>query len=83
MTRKSKCIPNVVLFSKALVEWPFGTYTLVKPIAGCPSGWLEGWRHQDNDDDDNQNKMSFGHHFFGAYTRHKNKATLLYYSYII
>ena len=83
MTRKSKCIPNVVLFSKALVEWPFGTYTLVKPNAGCPSGWLEGWRYQDNEDHNNKNKMSYGQHFYGEYTRHKKKHFLLYCSYII
>ena len=83
MTRKSKCIPNVVLFSKALVEWPFGTYTLVKPNAGYPSGWLEGWRYQDNEDHNNKNKMSYGHHFYGEYTRHKKKHFLLYCSYII
>nr|XP_022296352.1 uncharacterized protein LOC111106113 [Crassostrea virginica] len=56
----------------ALVEWPFGTYTLVKPKAGCPSGWLEGWRHQDNEDDDNQNRMSYGHHFYGDFGRNLN-----------
>ena len=61
-------------FFKALVEWPFGTYTLVKPNAGCPSGWLEGWRYQVNEDHNNKNKMSYGHHFYGEYTRHKNKA---------
>ncbi|XP_078309546.1 uncharacterized protein LOC111106113 [Crassostrea virginica] len=69
--------------SAALVEWPFGTYTLVKPNAGCPSGWLEGWRYQDNEDHNNKNKMSYGQHFYGEYTRHKKKHFLLYCSYII
>ncbi|XP_022296255.1 uncharacterized protein LOC111106032 [Crassostrea virginica] len=55
--------------SAALVEWPFGTYTLVKPNAGCPSGWLEGWRYQDNEDHNNKNKMSYGHHFYGSFGR--------------
>ncbi|XP_048731680.1 uncharacterized protein LOC125657180 isoform X2 [Ostrea edulis] len=47
------------------VKWPRGTYTLVKPKAGCPSGWLEGWRYQDNEDGDNKNQIEHGHHFFG------------------
>ena len=72
--KKVKMYSERCSFSKALVEWPFGTYTLVKPNAGCPSGWLEGWRYQDNEDHNNKNKMSYGHHFYGEYTRHKNKA---------
>ncbi|XP_048743790.2 uncharacterized protein LOC125657178 isoform X1 [Ostrea edulis] len=47
------------------VKWPRGTYTLVKPKSGCPSGWLQGWRYQDNEDDSNQNRVTYGHHFFG------------------
>lgn len=49
-----------------LVEWPFGTYTLVKPISGCPPGWWEGWTFQDNEDSHNSNQMPIGgHHFAG------------------
>ncbi|XP_078339223.1 uncharacterized protein LOC144627150 isoform X3 [Crassostrea virginica] len=55
--------------STELVEWPFGTYTLVKPKAGCPTGWLEGWRHQDNEDGDNINSLAYGHHFYGSFGR--------------
>ena len=47
------------------MEWPFGTYTLVKPKAGCPTGWLEGWRHQDMEDRDNENGLAYDHHFYG------------------
>ena len=48
------------------VQWPKGTYTLVKPTAGCPSRWKEGWRKQDNEDNDNQNYITPGHHFYGT-----------------
>lgn len=47
------------------MSWPDGTYTLVKPMTGCPSGWSEGWRFQDNETDDNTKSISQGHHFFG------------------
>lgn len=47
------------------VSWPQGKYTLVKPNSGCPPGWAEGWRHQDNEDSDNKNALSSGHHFSG------------------
>ena len=69
--KKVKMYSERCSISKALVEWPFGTYTLVKPNAGCPSGWLEGWRYQDYEDHNNKNKMSYGQHFYGEYTRHK------------
>ncbi|XP_061178869.1 uncharacterized protein LOC133187488 [Saccostrea echinata] len=55
--------------SISAVKWPRGTYTLVKPKSGCPPGWLEGWRHQDNEDDDNKNSLADGHHFFGDFGR--------------
>lgn len=49
-----------------LVEsWPKGKYTLVKPKSGCPSGWVEGWRFQDNEDYRNDNWITSGHHFYG------------------
>ncbi|XP_048743795.1 uncharacterized protein LOC125657184 [Ostrea edulis] len=53
-----------VAFTSA-VKWPRGTYTLVKPKTGCPRGWLEGWRWQDNEDKNNKNQIEDGHHFFG------------------
>ncbi|XP_052062824.1 uncharacterized protein LOC127702591 isoform X2 [Mytilus californianus] len=51
------------------VPWPQGKYTLVKPKSGCPPGWFEGWRHQDNEDSDNKNSVSNGHHFYGSFDR--------------
>ena len=49
-----------------VVSWPQGKYTLVKPTSGCPTGWVEGWRLQDNEDDKgNINSVSSGHHFYG------------------
>ncbi|XP_076109352.1 uncharacterized protein LOC143078351 [Mytilus galloprovincialis] len=47
--------------------WPKGTYTLVKPKAGCPFGWKEGWRDQDNEDSRNRNSITWGHHFYGTF----------------
>nr|XP_022296263.1 uncharacterized protein LOC111106039 [Crassostrea virginica] len=52
-----------------IAEWPFGTYTLVKPKSGCPSGWQEGWRRQDSEDGRNRNSLSFGHHIYGSFGR--------------
>ncbi|CAG2254797.1 unnamed protein product [Mytilus edulis] len=52
------------------VSWPQGKYTLVKPTSGCPTGWVEGWRLQDNEDDKgNINSVSSGHHFYGEFTK--------------
>lgn len=48
-----------------LVSWPDGTYTLVKPLTGCPSGWSEGWRFQSNENRDVYTGIVHGHHFFG------------------
>ncbi|VDI25369.1 Hypothetical predicted protein [Mytilus galloprovincialis] len=47
--------------------WPKGTYTLVKPKAGCPFGWKEGWRDQDNEDTRICNRITHGHHFYGTF----------------
>ncbi|XP_048731678.2 uncharacterized protein LOC125648717 [Ostrea edulis] len=59
----------VVLFffvsTISAVKWPAGTYTLIKPDTGCPSNWLEGWRFQDNENDNNKNRIDREHHFFG------------------
>nr|XP_022302103.1 uncharacterized protein LOC111110061 [Crassostrea virginica] len=51
----------------AAIEWPSGTYSLLTPHAGCPSGWYFGWRYQDNEDTGNQNKITKGHHFNGFF----------------
>lgn len=48
------------------MDWPIGTYTLVKPRSGCPPDWMEGWTDQDNEDSHNSNSMSYGHHFAGT-----------------
>ncbi|XP_071173263.1 uncharacterized protein [Mytilus edulis] len=57
------------------VSWPSGTYTLIKPKSGCPSNWKIGWRHQDNEDNNNQNSVSSPHHFAGSFGRN----TKMYY----
>ncbi|XP_071171965.1 uncharacterized protein [Mytilus edulis] len=49
------------------VQWPKGTYTLVKAKAGCPTGWKEGWRQHDNEDSGNKNYITPGHHFYGSF----------------
>ncbi|XP_065937962.1 uncharacterized protein [Magallana gigas] len=51
------------------VEWPSGTYTLVKPKSGCPPGWREGWTYQDNEDGNNKNSFSYDPHFAGSFGR--------------
>ncbi|XP_048743296.1 uncharacterized protein LOC125656753 isoform X2 [Ostrea edulis] len=55
----------VLIFVTEAVRWPRGTYTLVKPRTGCPRGWHEGWRHQDNEDSNNKNYLIPRHHFAG------------------
>ncbi|XP_062582886.1 uncharacterized protein LOC134244648, partial [Saccostrea cucullata] len=66
-------IAITVIFSLAAptlqVSWPQGTYTLVKPKSGCPTGWLEGWRLQDNEDSRNRNFITPGHHFEGRFDK--------------
>uniref|UniRef100_A0A8W8LTD8 Apextrin C-terminal domain-containing protein n=1 Tax=Magallana gigas TaxID=29159 RepID=A0A8W8LTD8_MAGGI len=62
-----------ILFPLSLtiaVDWPMGTYTLVKPKTGCPPGWMEGWRRQDSEDKDNKNWIAYDHHFYGSFGRH-------------
>uniref|UniRef100_K1Q4H5 Apextrin C-terminal domain-containing protein n=1 Tax=Magallana gigas TaxID=29159 RepID=K1Q4H5_MAGGI len=49
------------------VDWPMGTYTLVKPKTGCPPRWMEGWRRQDSEDKDNKNWIAYDHHFYGSH----------------
>ena len=36
-------------------QWPRGQFSLLKAASGCPSGMYSGWRHQDNEDDNNEN----------------------------
>lgn len=52
------------------VSWPNGRYSLPKPIDGCPLGWEEGCRYQDNEDNNNINSVypNRGYHFFGKHT---------------
>lgn len=52
--------------SSLAVEWPFGTYTLVKPKSGCPANWMEGWRFQDNEDSRSDNGIPYDYHFAGT-----------------
>lgn len=52
------------------MEWPFGTYTLIKPKSGCPSNWSEGWTKEDNEDRHNRNSLAYGHHFFGMHNHY-------------
>ncbi|CAG2184482.1 unnamed protein product [Mytilus edulis] len=59
---------RLLSFLNYSVQWPKGSYTLVKPKAGCPTGWYEGWRKQDNEDKNNKNELSSGHHFCGFQT---------------
>ncbi|OPL33622.1 hypothetical protein AM593_05887, partial [Mytilus galloprovincialis] len=53
------------------ISWPRGRFSIPKPKTGCPSGWAEGWRYQDNEDSNNINSVtpSIGHHFFGTFGR--------------
>ncbi|XP_052062373.1 uncharacterized protein LOC127702281 [Mytilus californianus] len=57
----------LIVSSAYAVQWPAGSYTLVKSKAGCPSGWHEGWRKQDNEDKNNSNEITNGHHFYGTF----------------
>ncbi|XP_063442795.1 uncharacterized protein LOC134723086 [Mytilus trossulus] len=67
----------LMIASACAVSWPSGRYSLPKPKSGCPSGWAEGWRYQDNEDSNNVNSVtpSISHHFFGTFGRN----TKLYY----
>ncbi|CAG2230280.1 unnamed protein product [Mytilus edulis] len=53
----------------AAVSWPYGRFSIPKPKTGCPSGWSEGWRYQDNEDDIIINIVIFSesHHFYGTF----------------
>ncbi|XP_071507091.1 uncharacterized protein [Diadema antillarum] len=52
------------------IAWPRGTYTLPKPVAGCPSAhfsWNEGWRYHDTEDSFPDNHWSNPLHLEGPY----------------
>eukprot|EP00105_Crassostrea_gigas_P009417 XP_011424360.1 PREDICTED: uncharacterized protein LOC105326187 [Crassostrea gigas] len=53
--------------SSSAVGWPCGTYSMITPKSGCPSGWKWGWRYQDNEDTGNVNSMTSYHHFNGFF----------------
>ncbi|XP_063443354.1 uncharacterized protein LOC134723741 [Mytilus trossulus] len=57
----------LIIASAYAGQWPKGSYTLVKPRSGCPSGWWEGWRKQDNEDERPNNGITFGHNFYGSF----------------
>ncbi|CAG2197871.1 unnamed protein product [Mytilus edulis] len=67
----------LMIASSCAVSWPSGKYSIPKPQTGCPSGWSEGWRYQDNEDTHNINSVtpSTGYHFFGTF----NRNTKMYY----
>ncbi|CAC5419766.1 unnamed protein product [Mytilus coruscus] len=60
----------LMIASACAYNWPSGRYSIPKPKTGCPSGWAEGWRYQDNEDNRNINSVSpnQGHHFFGTFS---------------
>lgn len=60
------CLVLCFISCTVAVEWPQGTYTLVKSKFGCPQGWLEGYRYQDNEDK-NENSITPFHHFEGKF----------------
>ena len=50
------------------ISWPKGTYSLVKPNAGCPNThfkWAEGWRLQDTENSNPNNYWSDPLHVAG------------------
>ncbi|XP_786957.3 uncharacterized protein LOC581886 [Strongylocentrotus purpuratus] len=62
-----KTVPNLlkvvlvihaVLRCSAQIAWPVGTYGLPKPNSGCPTGWSEGYRYHDTEDDNPGNQWS-------------------------
>ena len=40
------------------IRWPAGHYALIQAASGCPTGWSSGWRFQDNEDNNNENRWS-------------------------
>lgn len=65
------------------MEWPFGTYTLVKPKSGCPPDWLEGWRYQDTEDFTANNRITPSHHFAGIKASLKIMKKIIFEKYFV
>ncbi|CAG2230279.1 unnamed protein product [Mytilus edulis] len=64
-------IMSLMITCASAVSWPSGRLSIPKPKSGCPSGWSEGWRYQDNEDTNNHNiiTLSVSHHFYGTFGR--------------
>lgn len=60
----------IVSAFQALTSWPEGTYTLPRPITGCPPEWKEGMRYQDTENVLNSNKKSKPFHLSGSVDVH-------------
>ncbi|XP_028403903.1 uncharacterized protein LOC114526488 [Dendronephthya gigantea] len=43
--------------------WPSGSYSLPKPISGCPNSWKEGWLRQHLDEHSEAMQSSFSSNF--------------------
>ncbi|XP_052059669.1 uncharacterized protein LOC127700292 [Mytilus californianus] len=63
------CILFLMIASACAVSWPSGSYSLPKSQSGCPLGWAEGCRYQDNEDTHNVNDVRYNHHFNGIFGR--------------
>jgi len=59
-----------VLQLKALLSWPEGSYSLPRPVTGCPLGWKEGMRYQDSENILNSNQKSSSYHLSGSVDQH-------------
>ncbi|CAC5419765.1 unnamed protein product [Mytilus coruscus] len=59
----------LMIASACAVSWPSGRYSFPKSQSGCPLGWAEGCRYQDNEDTHNVNDVSYNHHFDGIFGR--------------
>ena len=57
-------------FTKAFSTWPEGTYSLPRPITGCPPNWKEGMRYQDTENVLNSNQKSSLYHLSGSIDKH-------------
>ena len=53
-----------------MADWPEGTYSLPRPITGCPTEWQEGMRYQDSENVLNSNKKSKSYHLSGSVNAH-------------
>ena len=50
--------------------WPSGSYSLPKPLSGCPKFWKEGWLKQDLENDAIHESTKFPSKF--SYNFHMN-----------